>query len=173
MRKIVVALLAGFVLVGYVSLFIHVLVNQGIEELLICADRGGLKIPFSKSLCREYLFAARGTKQDVDVLHQGVGAAFVTQGESPVSEREQVLKYLIGKGLDVNRIDMHQLSPLHGAVLANSAEEVKMLLLNGVNINLKDHQFELTPLEFALKLQSENSLQKDRSEVVFLLENAK
>lgn len=124
-------------------------------------------------MCREYLFAFRGSQQDIDSLHQGVGASFVIQGESAAPEREQVLKYLISKGLDVNHIDMHQLSPLHGAVLSNSADEVEMLLRNGASTNLKDKKFGLTPLELALKLQSENKLQRDWQEVISLLKNAK
>lgn len=173
MRKVRIAPLIGFILVTYIGLSIYVIAKQGTEELLLCVDNGGLKIPFSKYLCREYLFTVRGSHQDIDTLHRGVGASFVIQGKSAAPEREQVLKYLITKGLDVNRIDMHQLSPLHGAVLANSADEVEMLLRNGAHINLKDKKFGLTPLELALKLQSEDKLQSDRQAVISLLKNAK
>ena len=147
-----------------------------IEYLVICADKGGLKIPFAKSICRGYLFTFRGSQQDIADLHQGVGASFVLGGESSAPEREQVLKYLISKGLDVNHHDMHQFLPLHGAVLTNSADEVGILLRNGANPNLKDKKYGLTPLELALKIQAENKFPEDRENrkaVISLLMNAK
>lgn len=173
MRKVLLGYIIGLIVTGYIGLSAYVITKQGIEQLLVCADQGGIKIPFSKTLCREYLFAFRGSQQDIDLLHQGVGASFVIQGESAAPEREQVLKYLISKGLDVNHIDMHQLSPLHVAVLSNSADEVEMLLRNGASTHLKDKKFKLTPLELALKLQSENKLPRDRQAVISLLKNTK
>ena len=155
----------GLMVVIYLGLAVYVITKQGPEELLICADQGGFKIPFSREICRGYLFTLRGSQQDIDALHQGIGASFPVQGESSEAEREQILKFLISKGLDVNRIDMHQLTPLHGAVLANSADEVGMLLRNGSNPNLKDKKFGLTPLELALKLDRENKLPEDRRAV--------
>lgn len=173
MKKALIASVIGFLLFGYVGLSINAVAKQGIEQLLICADRGGLKIPFSKYLCREYLFAFRGSTKDIDALHQGIGASFAIQGESATSEREEILRFLIGKGLDVNRFDKDQLLPLHGAVLANSADEIKMLLQNGANPVLKDNTFGLTALGLALKLQSEDKLPNDRNAVISLLKNAK
>jgi ankyrin repeat protein len=165
--------LTGLVVLGYISLCAYLVMNQNAEELLICADKGGLKIPASKFLCRQYLFAARGTAQDIAALHLGVGASLVVQGQSSAPQREQVLQYLIGKGLDVNRLDRHQLSPLHAAVLANSPEEVQMLLNNGANPNLKDKKFGLTPLELAVQLQNEGQSQRNLSAVIDLLKNKK
>ena len=173
MKKALIAPLIGLVFISYVGLSIYVIAKQGTEELLLCVDKGGLKIPVSKYLCRQYLFTVRGTQQDIDTLHQGVGASFVIQGESAVPEREQVLKYLITKGLDVNHIDMHKLSPLHAAVLANSTDEVEMLLRNGASTNLKDKKFGLTPLELAVKLQSDDKSANTRLAVISLLKDAK
>lgn len=171
MKRVLIASIVGFLFVGYMGLSIYAVSRQEVGQLLICADRGGLKIPFSKCLCREYLFAFRGSKQDIDSLHQGIGALFVAQGESATSEREQILKFLIGKGLDVNRAGMHQLLPLHGAVLANSADEIRILLNNGADPSLKDNRFGLTALELALKLQSEDKLPGNRNTVISLLKN--
>ena len=98
------------------------------------------------------MLSFRGSSADIDTLHQGIVALFVTQGESTTSERTELLEFLVGKGLDVNRAVMDKLLPLHGAVLANSAGEVKILLSTGANPALKDNRFELTPLELALKL---------------------
>ncbi len=163
----------GLMVVAYLGLAVYAITNQRIETLLICADQGGFKIPFSREICRGYLFTLRGSQDDIDSLHQGIGASFAVQGESSAAEREQVLQFLISKGLDVNRIDMHQLTPLHGAVLANSADEVEILLGNGANPNLKDKKFGLTPLELALKLDRESKFPEDRRVVIFLLKNAK
>ena len=152
---------------------VHVIAKQGIEELLVCVDQGGVKIPFARYLCRQYLFTVRGSQRDIDTLHQGIGASFVIQGESTALEREQLLRFLVGKGLDVNRIGMDKLSPLHAAVLANSADEVEMLLRNGASVDLKDEKFGLTPLELAMKLQSGDESANTRQTVVSLLSNAK
>lgn len=171
-KKMLIGII-GLMVVIYLGLAVYVITKQGPEELLICADQGGFKIPFSREICRGYLFTFRGSQQDIDALHQGIGASFPVQGESSEAEREQILKFLISKGLDINRIDMHQLTPLHGAVLENSADEVGMLLRNGANPNLKDKKFGLTPLELALKLDRENKLPRDRQAVISLLRNAK
>lgn len=171
MKKTITASIVGFLLFVYIGLSTYAISTQGIEDLLLCADRGGLKIPFSKQLCRKYLLNFRGSREDIDTLQQGIGALFVTQGESTTSERTELLKFLVGKGLDVNRAGMDRLLPLHGAVLANSADEVKILLGNGANPALKDNRFELTPLELALKLQSEDKTPNDRSAVIAILRN--
>lgn len=168
-RQLIVSIVV--VALAYAGLSAYVIANQGIEELLVCADKGELKIPLSKALCRSYLFALRGSRQDIDSLHQTAGASFVVQGESAAAEREQILKFLIDKGLDVNRTDMHQLTPLHAAVIANSADEVRMLLANGANGNAKDKKFGLTPLELALKLQTESKSPNERQAVVSALKN--
>lgn len=172
MKKLFTALIIGSVALSYIGLSGYVIAKQSAEELLLCADRGGLPIPFSRELCRDYLFAFRGSRQDIDALHQGTGASFVIEGESPAPEREQVLKFLIGKGLDVNRIDMHRLTPLHRAVIAEAADAVDMLLRNGASVNMKDKRFGLTPLELAVKLRDEGSLPMDGMEVIPLLQNA-
>lgn len=172
MKKIFVASASVLILLAYIGLSVYAISTQEIERLLICADHGGLKIPFSKNFCREYLFAFRGSREDVDALHQRSGALFVVQGKSTVPEREKALKFLIGKGLDVNRVGMGNFLPLHGAVSANAADEVKMLLDNGANPSLKDENFLLTPMELALKLQSEHKLSIDRAAVIALLRNA-
>lgn len=171
--KRIIAVCIGVLAAVYVGFSAYVVTNQDIEKLLICADDGGIVIPYSKAICRSYLFAFRGSRQDIDDLHGGIGASFVVQGKSPASEREAVLGFLIKHGLDVNRIDVHQLTPLHGAVLANSPEEVAMLLRNGARADVKDKKFGLTPLEFASQLQSDGKIHADRSAVIILLKTAR
>lgn len=168
-RSRVVLAVAAVLAAAYTCLSAYTISSQSIEHLLICADSGGLRVPFARTLCRSYLFAFRGTPDDIDMLHQGIGASFVVQGESTEDEREEVLKFLIARGLDVNRADMHRLTPLHGAVVANSPVEVGMLLRNGADPKLQDKRFGLTPLELALKLQSEGG-QADRQGVITLLQ---
>lgn len=162
----------AFLFCVYAALAAYVITSQGIQQLLVCADAGGLKVPYSKQICRAYLFIFRGSKQDIDALEKGAGALFVIQGESTTEEREEILKFLVSKGLDVNRASDMQLSPLHGAVLANSAEEVKLLLDHGANPKVNDDKVGATALEFALRLQSDAKSPSDYDEVIALLREA-
>jgi hypothetical protein len=160
---------AAVFLGAYLALSAYSIKTQNIEELLLCADKGGLKVPFSRSWCRHYLFAFRGTPEDIESLHRDIGASFVVQGQSSAQEREEVLRFLIAKGLDVNRIDRHKLTPLHAAVLANSVPEVQLLLRNGARLNVTDERFGLTPPELALKLQRDGKSPNDWHAVISLL----
>jgi Ankyrin repeats (many copies) len=161
----------GLAAVAYGVSAAYVVTTQGIEDLLLCSDGGGLKVPFSNQLCRSYLFAFRGTPQDIASLQRGIGASFVLQGVSPLLERERTLKFLISKGLRVNELDMHGATPLHAAVLANSSDEIEVLLRNGADVNVKDQKFGLTPLGLALKLQRDGKV--DRHAVISILMNVK
>lgn len=172
-KQRLIASVLGLALFAYVGLAAYALVSQGAEALLVCADKGGLKIPFSRDLCRQYLLSMRGSAQDIEALHRGIGASFVVQGESSEREREELLKYLVGKGLDINRIDAHQLTPLHNAVIANAEDEVRMLLNHGARPDVRDMKFGVTPLELALRLQREAKAPAERQAVVSLLENAR
>lgn len=151
---------------AYLSLSAYAIANQDIEELLVCADRGGMAILFAKTSCRTYLFSLRGSEADIDALHRGIGASFIVQGVSQREEKERTLEFLIAKGLDINRIDAHQLTPLHGAVLANSLEEVDILLRHGARADIKDARFGLTALELAVKLQTEDAAQAGKRTAV-------
>lgn len=156
MKKSTTGLLIGAALAVYSVASAYVITRQGIEPLLICADSGGLKVPFSKELCRTYLHTARGTPQDISDLQNGIGASFVVQGESSTKERLDLLIFLKGKGLDLNLAGANQLPPLHASIVANRPEEVKLLLQAGASTGIKDTQFNLLPVEFAEKLQNES-----------------
>jgi hypothetical protein len=153
----------------YTALATVAIVRQDIHALLICADQGGLKVPFSRSLCRQYLFSFRGTAQDIAALHEGVGVSFVLQGRSPPADRERILSFLVDKGLDPNHIDMHRLTPLHAAVVANSVQEVELLLRHGARPDVKDERYGLTPLELALTLERDERRQVGREAVIAAL----
>jgi hypothetical protein len=170
--KVLAAACLAIATAVYVGLSAHVLLRQDIQDLLVCADQGGLKIPLSRSLCREYLFAFRGTTEDIASLHQGVGASFVLQGRAPLAERERILDFLVGKGLDVNRIDMHKLRPLHAAVLSNAPEEVVVLLRHGARAELPDERYGQTPLELALALERDEHRQAGREDLIAMLRSA-
>ncbi len=137
---------------------------------MVCADKGDLVIPFPKPLCRAYLFTFRGTERDIAALHQGIGASFVTQGASSIEEREQIMRFLIDKGLRIDHPDMHQGTPLHAAVIANAANEVGLLLRAGARTDIRDRRFGLTPLELARKLEQEGAAGADRQAVISLLQ---
>lgn len=147
--------IGGALVIGYAGLSAYVVTGQDIESLLVCADQGGLKIPFAKNICRAYLLSARGTSADIDALQRGAGASFVVQGSAPRDEKDQLLAFLISKGLDVNRTDMHRSTPLHAATLACAEDEVDLLLSHGARADLKDEAIGLSALELALKLQAD------------------
>lgn len=170
MRKIPIVL-GGilFAVAGYTTLVIAAMTQKPFEHLLVCADAGGLNYPFSKNLCRFYLHNFRGSPEDIAILEKGIGASFVAQGSSPLSEREAILHDLIAKGLDINNLGMHHMTALHEAVLANAVDEVDLLLRNGANPNLKDEKFGLTSLELAEKLQRERTGGVDRGAIIRLL----
>lgn len=170
--RAIAAAFVGIAALAYAGLSAYAIARQDIHELLICADQGGLKIPFSRALCQQYLFAFRGTTEDIAMLHQGVGASFVLQGRSPLAERERILGFLVGKGLDINHIDMHKLRPLHAAVLANSPGEVALLLRHGARPDLKDERHGQTPLELALALERDERRQAGREDLITALRNA-
>lgn len=52
--------------------------------------------------------------------------------------RNEIVKYLIKRGANVNALYDEHYSPLMSAVGNNNVEMVKLLLENGANINLKD-----------------------------------
>lgn len=157
---------------AYIGLSAYAIANQNIEQLLVCADKGGMKIPLSKYLCKKYLLTFRGTSKDIDVLQHGIGALFVVEGESTASQRNTILRHLVSSGLDVNAIDKNQLRPLHGAVLNGSVVEVELLLRNGANPFLKDERFDFTPLELAIYIKNKNRLPGEYAEIISILEKA-
>ncbi|MGH8084952.1 MAG: ankyrin repeat domain-containing protein [Lysobacter sp.] len=146
----------GLVIGGYMVVAGYALTRQGIEPLLLCADKGGLAIPMPQHICRQYLFAFRGTPDDIETLEQGIGASFIVQGESSKEDRSEVLAFLVERGLDPNHIDMHGLTPLHAAVLANDVEEARILLAHGARVDIQDRAHGLTALEFSRQLLEQN-----------------
>ena len=160
----------GGLAAAYLAVFAYVITQQDIEPLLICADAGGLKLPFSNAVCKAYLLQARGTPEDMAVLQSGIGASFVVQGQASPDERLQILRFLQLKGLDINQLDAEKLTPLHASVLANRPDEVKILLQAGADNARKDAQFNLTLMELALKLQGESHTPNGWQSVIDLLQ---
>ncbi len=89
----------GGLAAAYLAVSAYVITQQDIEPLLICADAGGLNLPFSNAVCKAYLLQARGTPEDIAVLQSGIGASFVVQGQASPDERLQILRFLQLKGL--------------------------------------------------------------------------
>jgi hypothetical protein len=173
MKKVcrILVFVFSLLLIAYIALFAYAIPQQSIEFLLVCADSGGMKIPYSNKLCRSYLLAFRGTPKDIEALNQGFGAYVVIQGEGDIRAREEVLAFLVSKGLDLNRIRPDfGVRPLHASVLVNEPDEVQMLLRNGADASLRDERYNLTPLELAKKLQAEGKIAMDRSAVIALLQ---
>ena len=146
------------------------------------------KIPFSSDLCTTYLFIFRGSQADIKDLYKIGGASGVIHSSASGNpdpegaKNEQILQYLVRKGLDVNAsIVGSQTTALHLAVGDNRDDLVKMLLRYGADINVKDKGgIGLTPLELVLELEKEDIKfeplafrRKDRHAVIALLQNAK
>src|SRR5262245_22725558 len=96
-----------FAFTSYTALIVTAMTQKPFEHLLVCADAGGLNIPFSKNMCRFYLHNFRGSTEDIAALENGIGASFIAQGTAPLPEREAILKDLIAKGLDINHIGVN------------------------------------------------------------------
>lgn len=61
---------------------------------------------------------------------------------------------LLQHGVNVNiRTDIHELTPLHSAVIGGKKDMVEFLILNGADVNAKDHGGE-TPLSWAYRSKS-------------------
>jgi hypothetical protein len=95
-------------LLAYGALAAYAVTKQDIHGLILCADHGGLKVPFAKHACHLYFFSFRGTKEDIEDLHAEVGALFVTQGED-LAQRREMLHFLVSRRLDLSRA-----SPIDG-----------------------------------------------------------
>jgi uncharacterized protein len=168
-KKWTLIALAAIVLV-YSLLAGYAVTQQDIHRLILCSDHGGLKIPFAKNVCRLYLYSFRGTKQDMEDLHAGAGALFVTQGED-LAQRRETLRFLVSRGLDVNRASpVDGLPPLHAAVVLNDPEQVSLLLESGARQDIEDQRFKLKPLALAKHLQTKDpTVNTARSAVIKLL----
>lgn len=139
------------------------------ELLLLCSQGKEEWIP--KSACQRYLFAFRGSPDEIARLNQGVGIRWATDAQ----DREDQIKlstFLLEKGVDINAIDQHSgISALHAAALENNLPAVESLLRNGANPAVKDRVAGKTPLEMARELSNKPN-QPNRTEIIKLLQTA-
>ncbi len=170
-RKIVVVSVSAL-LGAYVMVAATLIGGQDAQSLVLCADKGGWRIPFDSFLCRQYLFRSRIDPRDVaDVQHAG-GGSFLIQIEDEAL-RENVLRTFVERGLDLNQLDeRHGGYPLHAAVLFGDTEAVRLLLDHGARIDVVEAKHGLTPLQMARRLAAESSDSTDRSEMIRMLGEA-
>lgn len=139
------------------------------ELLLLCSQGKEEWIP--KSACQRYLFAFRGSPDEIARLNQGVGIRWATDAEGN-EDRAKLVNFLLEKGVDINAIDRRSgISALHAAVLENNPPVVELLLRNGANPSVKDRAGGKTPLEMARELGNKPN-QSDRTEIIKLLQSA-
>lgn len=165
-------LLVSSALFIYAVLSGYVIISQDIHDVLACADEGTLRIPFAKQICRTYLVNFRGDENDIRILQKTGGAALVTNGKSTISQKKEILQFLISKGLDINGPDESGITPLQGAVLQNSVETATMLLSLGANPLLKGSRIDLTPLDLAIKLKSKQGITQINKKLIKTLKRA-
>lgn len=156
----------------YIGISAYMIMSQGINELVICANDKTLNVPFSESLCRSYLYSARGSARDIDILQQNGGVSFLMNAAQTAPERRKLVKFFIAKGLNINGPDTHGVLPLQLAVLEGSVGNIKLLLDFGANPLLAGKRISFTPLALAKKLQSENKLRGNGDAIVTILKAA-
>lgn len=171
MKKLALSLLI-IALALYVGVSSYIVTSQGIQSLLVCADRGGLMIPFSKSICRSYLFNVRGSPKDIAELQEYGGAALVINQGVTTAQTRQTLEFLVSRGLNVNGFDESSIRPLQGAVLENSFPKVKLLLDLGADPTLKGSTIKASALELAVKLKSSQKLENGNDRIIAILQEA-
>lgn len=132
----------------YVGMAVYFLQTADIEDVMICTSEGsGIAVP--PQVCREWIYAFRGTSDDVKSLHSSIGIGWVFA--TPREEWEPMAKFWLSKGVDINHCcaPLTSLTALHGAALGGNAEEVELLLKLGADPMLRDTQRGLTALEYA------------------------
>lgn len=138
------------------------------ELLLLCSQGKEEWIP--KSVCQHYLFAFRGSPDEVAHLNQGVGIRWATDAEK-TEDQMKLMNFLLEKGVDIDAIDRRsEISALHAAVLENNPPVVELLLRNGASQSVRDRVSGRTPLEMARDLSSKPN-QPDRAEIIKLLQS--
>jgi len=157
---------------GYVAVAVGLIGRQDALSLVLCADKGGWRIPFDNFLCRQYLFRFRIDAQDVADVQRAGGGSFLIQIEDAVL-REKALRAFVERGLDLNLVDdLHGGYPLHAAVLFGDTEAVGLLLEHGAQVDVLDAKHGLTPLQLANRLAAEQRDTVDRSKMIRMLAEA-
>jgi ankyrin repeat protein len=104
---------------------------------LSLAVRGGY-LPLVKECLKQGIPLKEAFKQNPSLLHQVAAAG-----------RDQMIAFLIARGIDVNGRDMEGKTPLHHAVYHQNRPMIEQLLHNGADINAQDRKGE-TPLLSAI-----------------------
>ena len=118
------------------------------------------------------LYAFHPDQDDVEQLNREAGARYAAS--LPDSEEARsVLTHLVSNGLDINSVaemDGSEFTALHAAVLSNDHSAVEILLNEGADPKVTDHEGR-TPLDLA-RVISRNRPDRDFTRVIHLLEQA-
>lgn len=163
---------ASLILVGVFGLVLYVMSQMDIEHLISCSsNEGGTRIP--SSLCEYYMVNYRINKSDIDELRNGAGLDYILNGES--SRKYEMAEIFISRGLSVdgiNNFNDKDVTPLQAAVLHNDVKQVRFLINQGANVNIKSKGYGMTALELARKLHNKGESREDRSEIIKILSSA-
>lgn len=171
MKKLTASIFAAALAI-YFTASAYIVTSQGIQSLLVCANSGGLAIPFSKNICRSYLFNMRGSPEDIAELQEYGGAALVINQGPVTTQTRETLEFLVSRGLDVNRFDESGIRPLQGAVLENSFPKVELLLDLGADPTLKGRTIEPNSLELAVGLKPSRKTERGSDQIISILREA-
>jgi len=156
----------------YLGISFYLIAKQNINDLVICANTKIINTPFSKNLCRGYLYSVRGTKNDIKSMQQAGGISFVIGAAQTDSEKRELVKFFTTNGLNINGMDVHGIRPLQLAVLEGSIDDVRLLIEFGANPSLGEAKISSTPLALAKQLHSEKKLQGNGDAIVAVLRSA-
>ncbi|MEQ6885436.1 ankyrin repeat domain-containing protein [Salicola sp. Rm-C-2C1-2] len=121
---------------------------------------------------KQAFYAFHPGEEDVEQLNREAGARYVAA--LPDSEEARsVLDHLVSNGVDINSVDKVSgsgFTALHAAVLSNDPGTVEVLLNEGADPSLTDHEGR-TPLDLA-QLAGRNRPDRDFGRVLELLEQA-
>ncbi|WDE03452.1 ankyrin repeat domain-containing protein [Thalassomonas viridans] len=166
-KKILISSLATIVAATLI-LVAYDMSKMDIESLVLCsANEGGIRIP--SALCKHYLLNHRINEKDIKQLSEGAGLDYILNLQS--SEKYEIAKTFIAKGLDINGINHYSdknVTPLHASVLYNDVERVKFLVTQGANVQIRSKGYDMTALELAKKLHDEHG-KENRNEIIKIL----
>jgi len=147
-KKIILGISLALILLPgllYISAAVYVLRSLDIEYLMVSTPGGALHIP--RQVIREWIYAFRGSPEDVEAMHSSIGIGWVFA--TPREDWEKMARFWLDKGVDINHRDARtSFTALHGTALGGELEETRLLLKLGADPMLRDRRG-LTALELA------------------------
>lgn len=147
MRKVSIVL--AFILFGGLAWLAVGLATLNTQSLIACAgNEGGVHIP--QAVCWRYLRHVRDSTDDVKVIDDEIGLAFVLNGKDKL--KYQIADFYLAQGADINAIngvEPFRMSALQAAVLLGDVESVDYLLQHKADADLASPSLGLSALQIA------------------------